>query len=175
MDTEHRRILGIEWRADPDDGPGTLAGAVMRYGEIADLPWGRERFEPGSLYLDPAGVVLNRQHDRRLPLARYPAAGLNLEMSTVGVSMRARVADTTDGRDTVALVRQGVLRGLSVEFVPEREHSEGDLRIIDRARLVGVAVVDSGAYDGATVEAMRAKHAGRPGRILGAHWGKDWM
>lgn len=157
MNEEYRRIVGIEWRADPQSGPGELRGDVMRYGEVAKLPWGTERFEPRSLYFDSDGVVLNRQHDRGRPLARHPDGGLTLEMSDAGVTMRARIADTVDGRDTVALVRQRVLRGLSVEFVPEEERYDRDLRIVTRARLVGIGVVDTGAYDGALVEAMRMK------------------
>ena len=153
---EIRHLTGIEWRADPANGPGELTGAVMRFGEVAALPWGKERFEPRSLHFDPAGVILNRQHDRGRPLARFPG-GLTLDMSDSALTMRARVADTTEGRDTVALVRAGVLRGLSVEFIPEKERSEGDLRVVERAKLVGIAVVDNGAYSEATVESNRAR------------------
>ena len=156
---EIRHLMGIEWRADPANGPGELIGAAMRFGDVADLPWGRERFEPRSIHYATGGVILNRQHDRGRPLARFPEGGLTLDMSDSALTMRARVADTTEGRDTVALVRSGVLRGLSVEFIPEKERSEGDLRVIERAKLIGVAVVDDGAYSAATVSAMRARVA----------------
>ena len=154
---EIRHLAGIEWRADPASGPGELRGLAMRYGDTAELPWGRERFEPGSLVPATAGVILNRQHDRGRPLARWPEGGLSLTPMAQGLAIRAKVADTAEGRDTVALVRQGVLRGLSVEFIPEAERSEGGVRVITRAKLTGVAVVDDGAYDEAVVEAMRAR------------------
>lgn len=165
---EIRHILGVEWRADPANGPGELIGAAMRFGDVANLPWGKERFEPRSIHYATGGVILNRQHDRGRPLARFPEGGLTLDMSDSALTMRARVADTTEGRDTVALVRSGVLRGLSVEFVPEKERSEGLLRIIERAKLVGIAVVDDGAYDGATVGCMVKREAERTFRLKGA-------
>ena len=45
--------------------------------------------------------------------------------------MRAVLPDTAAARDTLTLVRSGVLRGLSVEFQALEERAEGDLRIIE--------------------------------------------
>ena len=44
-----------------------------------------------------------------------------------------------------------MMRGLSTEFVAEDEEFEGSLRIIKRARLVGLAVVDQPAYPASLV------------------------
>ena len=159
MDVERRVTLGgVEWRAgDVREGPGVLSGVALRFGSVARLPWGREQFQPGSIALDPAGVWLNRQHQRARALARHPEGGLDVAVSPTVVTVRARVADTTDGRDTVALVRAGVMRGLSVEFTPEDEEVKDGVRIIKRAVLHGVAVVDDPAYDDTTITAMRAR------------------
>ena len=163
MDTERRVTMGgVEWRAgDVAAGPGMISGVAMRFGAIARLPWGREQFAPGSLELDPDGVMLNRQHQRARPLARHPDGGLEVAVSPTVVTVRARVVDTSDGRDTVALVRAGVMRGLSVEFTPEDEDVVDGVRVIRRAVLHGIAVVDSGAYDDATVTMMRARAVAR--------------
>lgn len=172
METERRVTLGgLEWRAgDVASGPGMLRGVAMRFGAVARLPWGREQFEPGSLEPDPAGVILNRQHDRGRPLARHPDGGLDIAVSPTVVSVRARVADTTDGRDTVALVRAGVMRGLSVEFTPEDEAMVDGVRVIKRAVLHGVAVVDDGAYPDSVVQAMRARKISNRGLIVCPDW-----
>ena len=172
---ERRRIVGVEWRAGAMDGPGILSGVAMRFGDTAVLPWGRERFEPGSLSADPDGVILNVQHDRGRPLSRFPDGGLELEFRADALEVRAAVADTTDGRDAVALVRAGVLRGLSVEFRADAERLVDGVRVVTRARLSGIAVVDDGAYDAATVAAerarMRSNRKGQSARGPAGEWG----
>ena len=157
MDEERRRIVGVEWRAGAMDGPGTLSGVALRFGSVATLPWGRERFEQGALVADPAGVILNVQHDRGRPLARFPDGGLELDFGRDALQIRAAVADTSAGRDAVALVRAGVLRGLSVEFRAEDERQVDGVRVVTRARLSGIGVVDDGAYDDTMVAAARAR------------------
>lgn len=159
MAEERRRIVGVEWRAGDLQGPGILEGVAMRFGEVATLPWGRERFAVGSLSADSGGVILNAQHDRARPLARYPDGGLELRFADDALRIRARVADTSAGRDTVALVRAGVLQGLSVEFRAEDERLDDGVRVVKRALLTGVGVVDDGAYDSTTIAAMRGRQA----------------
>ena len=57
----------------------TLSGVAMRYGSIAKLPWGPERFAPAAFGdVKAADVILNFQHDRSRPLARTGGGGLLL-------------------------------------------------------------------------------------------------
>ena len=56
----------------------------------------------------------------------------------------------------LALVRSGVLRGLSIEFRAVAERIEAGVRVIERAVLRGVAVVDTPAYPASEVEARMA-------------------
>lgn len=143
-------------------GPGrTLEGVAIRYGDVAPMPWGTERFEPGA-FGDVAGadVLLNIQHDRGRPLARTGGGGLVLADSPDALTIRADLPATRESDDALALVRAGVLRGLSVEFRAVAERFEADVRVIERAALAAVAVVDSGAYPGSTVEA-RARRRGQ--------------
>lgn len=171
---ETRRLrTDLEWRAgDPMRGPGVLSGIIMRYGDTAEMPWGRERFEPGALRGED--VVLNFQHDRGRPLARYPGGGMEIEYGAAAVTMRAVLPDTTDARDLAALVRAGVMRGLSVEFVPGDERLEAGVRVIGSAVLQAVGVVDDPAYAAATVEAMRARQrAGGAPRKRRTAW-RSW-
>ena len=51
--------------------------------------------------------------------------------------------DTTEGRDVATLVRDGVLRGFSVEFRATRDRIEGgNVRVVERAELRALSVVD---------------------------------
>ena len=55
----------------------TLSGVLLRYGDVAALPWGRERFEPGAFGdVTGADVILNTAHERARPLARTGGGGL---------------------------------------------------------------------------------------------------
>ena len=145
-----------------------LTGIAIRYGDVARLPWGDERIQPGALTF--GDVVLNRQHSRALPLARTGGGGMVLTDSPEALTMRAELADTTDGRDVYALVRAGVMKGLSTEFIAEAERFEGRLRIIDRAKLVGLSVVDTAAYPDSVVQAraraLQDAPCGPPRRVV---------
>ena len=92
-----------------------------------------------------------------------------LEDGPDALRMRAELPETTAATDTLALVRAGVLRGLSVEMHPRRESQVSGVRSISKARLSGLSVVDSGAFDGARVEAraeVRAEGEGLIGAFI---------
>ena len=139
------------------DGDRTVEGTALRYGDVATLPWGdKERFESGAFgNVNRADVILNFQHDRSKPLARTGGAGLEVTDSAAELSVRAVLPETTEANDAIALVRAKVMRGLSVEFKIEEYRIEGitpgkrgsdETMVIEKATLVGVAIVDRPAY-----------------------------
>ena len=142
--------LSIEVREDEGRlGPGRLFGVVMKYNTRAsDRP---ELFETGSLTWPEDGIVLNRQHSRKSPIMRVIPT---VEGDEVRIDQR--LPDTQAGRDAAAEIRQGLFRGLSVEFVALRESVAGGIRRISSAMLRAVALVDSPSYSAAAVE-VRAK------------------
>ena len=147
--------LAVELRADADRiGPGRLFGIVMPYNRRAsDRP---EMFLPGSLEWPEAGIILNRQHSRRSPIMRIIPT---IEGDEVRIDQA--LPDTQAGRDAATEIRQGLFKGLSVEFVSLRESVSGGIRRITSAALKAVALVDSPSYSAAAVE-LRAKGGGRP-------------
>lgn len=157
--------------AELRQGPGrTLEGVAVRYGDTATLPWGRERFEPGAFGdVAAADVILNVQHDRTRPIARTGGAGLALVDTSERLAMRADVPPTQDGDDALALVRAGVLRGLSIEFRPIAERIEAGVRVIERAVLSAIGIVDTPANPASEVEARRRKGS-VPNPWLRAMW-----
>ena len=147
MKTETRYSDGLE-----ADG-GKLTGVVMRYGSHGDK---NERFAPGVFGASIGDVMLNVQHDRSKPLARTGGSGLELKDSPAALTMTATLPKTREARDTVALVKSGVLRGLSVEFRALKERRVGGVRVIERAELLAVGVVDKPSYEASTVAARSA-------------------
>ena len=145
--------------AELRQGPGrALEGVAIRYGDVATLPWGMERFEPGA-FGDVAGadVLMNVAHDRGRPIARTGGGGLALADSGEALTIRANLPVTREADDALALVRAGVLRSLSVEFRAIAERMDGAVRVISRATLAAIALCDTGAYPGSTVEARQKR------------------
>ena len=135
----------------------TLEGVVVRYGDVGRTRFGRERIEPGAFGdIEGADVVLNMQHERSQPLARTQGGGLVLSDSSEQLVMRATLLETRAASDVLALVRGRVLRGLSVEMYVHRDRQDAGVRVVERARLGGLGVVDRPAYPASAVAARHA-------------------
>lgn len=140
-----------------------LYGVAIRYGDTARLPWGPERFEAGAFGdVANADVILNVQHNRGQPIARTPDT-LKLTDTAEMLSISAELPQTRDADDVLELVRTGVLRGLSIEFIPRDEALENKVRVVTRAELTGVGVVDKPAYPASSVA---ARHQNRRRRWI---------
>lgn len=132
-----------------NEGLAVLEGRAMRYGEPGDVGPFTEEIRPGAFEM--SDVIANRQHVREKPLGRTGGGGLTLTDSETELRVRLELPDTVDGRDTMTLVRQKILRGLSVEMAVRNDQWLGKHRVVHRAVLLGVAVVDRAAYAGATI------------------------
>ena len=127
----------------------TLSGAAMIYGDVS--PDFRERFLPGAF--GAVGVInVNLQHDRDLVVAR----GAMLTDSPRALLVRAQLPEGSAARD---LVKRGALNAFSIEFHAKAERREAGVRVVERAELTGLALVDRGAYPKATAEIR--KRSGR--------------
>lgn len=144
-----------EFRAETEGR--RLIGTIVKYGDTAKLPGGiLERFEPGSFGdVSKVDILLNSHHDRARPLCRTGGAGLVLDDGPDALRMEATLPETRDADDTLTLVRAQVLRGLSVEFKALGERMDAMTRVIERAALRGLGVVDKPAYEASSVEARR--------------------
>ena len=146
----------VELRAVPD-GSRTIEGTVVSYGDVAKLPFGSERFVRGGITWND-DCMLTLQLDRTKALARV-GAGLTLEDSESALTMRATMPRTSLGDDTLELVRSGVLRGLSLEFVPTRTRNEGRVAVIEAASMRGLSIVDVPAYSQSTIDREKQERA----------------
>ena len=145
--SEHRD--GLEFRVQGR----TLSGTALRYGDVS--PDFAERFEPGA-FGEVRTIPINLQHDRAIIVA--PAAVL--ADTTRSLDVRA---DLPEGSAALSLVKRGALNGFSIEFHAKAERREAGVRVVERAELTGLALVDRGAYPESKAE-VRA----RSGRTMRA-------
>ena len=156
----------IEFRQEQD---GVISGTVLRYGDTAHI--GRsfhERFLPGSVHYDD--VVLNLLHDRQQPVSRI-GAGLELSDNPDGLTLRSILPNTVHGRHAKELIDANIIRGLSAEFISQDESYDRGMRVIKKAELLGVALVDRPAYPSSLLDVRSAWFGGhvrlRQGGISG--------
>ena len=134
----------VELHSDPS-GPGRLTGTIATFGETS-RDSRRHVFTPGSLTWDPAGIVLNRQHQRAAPITRVVPMvdGDRIVVDHV-------LPDTVAGRDAASEIRSGLMTGLSTEVRIDRDTRDGGRRLIQEAELVGVGLVDRAAFESTQV------------------------
>ena len=130
-----------------------LSGTVLRFTDVS--PSHRERFEPRAFSMAEA-VPLNLFHDAERAVAWQPGGGLELRQDRQAVTMTATLPPIPAADRALAMVREGQVTGLSVEFQAVRERHEDGLRVVEAATLTGIGIVRSPSYGGSRVEA-RAK------------------
>ena len=139
----HTLYYNTEFRAKK----GVISGCAVPFGPTARIyKDGRvvdEQIMPGALKYDD--VVLSRQHDGRTIMARTPGT-LEIEEREDGLYFTARPPDTTLLRDTLEMIRSGVLVGSSIEFTPTGEQYTGKTRRITGGVLSGISIVSRPAY-----------------------------
>jgi HK97 family phage prohead protease len=93
--------------------------------------------------------VSDQQHNRMVVIGH----AVELRDEADGLYGLLKIADTSAGRDTLTLLRDGVLDELSVEFVPQAKYmkvtrnKDGKTHVRhERATLIGVSPVSEGAY-----------------------------
>ena len=156
MKTEHRSFE-IRLAEDQDrTGPGLLEGVLLVYETRASDR--AEVFAKDSLHWPDDGVVLREQHNRSEPIVRFIP-----ELTDNELRVRIRLPDTQRGRDAAVSVKNGTLRGLSVEFRAEKEGKRSDgCRYIQRAALVGAGLVDDPSYAQSLVEVRKGRSTQAP-------------
>ena len=138
----------VELRVDDSrTSPGRLYGLLLTYETRAHDR--QELFRTGALHWDDDGIVLDFQHVREREIMRVVP-----EVRGAHLVIDAPLPDTQNGRDAATSIRNGTLRGLSVEFRSEAEGRRGPMREIRRGLLLAAGLVDSAAY-GNSVEVRR--------------------
>lgn len=136
------------------DESGMVEAKIAAYEVEAELVDGlTEVFTRGAFAAavgNPSRVKVSDQgHQRQVVIGH----AVELRDEDDGLYGRLRIAETSHGRDVLALLRAGSLTELSVEFRPQKRHMQmvrrdgGDLLVRhDKAILMGVSPVGAGAY-----------------------------
>jgi uncharacterized protein len=156
----------------------TLAGYAAVYGQDSReiVEHGRafvERIAPGAFngtLSSGADVKLLYNHDASMPLARTRSGTLKLRSDRGGLAFETTLPETTLGNDVRALLERGDLSGeMSFGFFVEDEswNPKRTERLVKRAKLVEVSIVQDAAYpqttsslrhvDAAAIDAARAR------------------
>ena len=116
----------------------------------------REKILPGAFGdVGSLDSWMTRQHKRELVLGRT-GRNVFLTDSPEGLQMRAIMPKTPLGEDTLYLIREGILTGISVEFQPRRVRWEPGvvpLRNMVKSGLRRFSIVDLPEYETTLVHA----------------------
>ena len=150
-------MSGIYYDVEFRDDGAALSGLAVPFGKhgviVKNGRLMRERIEPGALSW--SDVILSRGHDPATAFARTPDS-LVVSETREGIVFRAEPPQTQLLADARALIKQGILRGASIEFRVHGEHMEHSVRVITKGELTGISLVARGAYD-APVQARHRK------------------
>ena len=128
-----------------------ISGVAIPYGETAVLKNGKkERFLPGAF--SPIGSVRFDSHHVRAHILARTGAGLEIFDEVEALRFKACIPETQAGNDLIVLVEANVLQGASIEFRALREYLEGRVRVISKALLIAISIVDDPAYQGARLQ-----------------------
>ena len=136
-----------------------LTGTVMQYGDVATIAGvGAERFSAFAFdeYLRHGrGTRLNVMHEPDLIVASTRRGDLAFTDSPEALTMAATLPAGNAYDSVLALVGDGLTNGLSVEFHAIDERRTNGVRVIQRATLPALGIVDDPAYSASGVEVRR--------------------
>ena len=155
MSDKEKRYLEI--RASENEEM-IVEGYAVVFDQVTDLGWCKEIIAQNSLSeADMKDCVLRYNHDdSRLSLARTRNGSLTFEVDGYGLKIRAKICDTTEGRDLYKMVKEGYVDKMSFAFTTREAKwdYETDTRTITKIdKLYDVSIVDLPAYEGTDIYA----------------------
>lgn len=144
----------------------TISGLLIPWSKVARSGFANWRFAKDSLtWTQESRVKLNREHDRREAVG----VATRLQSTPKGLDGSFRIARGADGDQVLSLAEDGVLDGFSIEaefdedsYELTRGSNDQMVRDVKSARLVGVAITASPAFDDARVSSVAATKEGSP-------------
>jgi HK97 family phage major capsid protein len=142
-------------REDAEGDGRTVELRLVPWDVVTDTPQGRESFARGAFDgVDPTRVTIEAQRHGGPLVGR----GLALDQRSDAAYLTARIAPVPAGDELVTLVREGVLRDVSVAFIPQKTRKARGALVRQAVDLRRVAILERGAYPGAEVVAVRGAH-----------------
>lgn len=139
-----------------------VEGIASVFNQKTDLGWFTEEIDRGAFDgCDMTDVVLNFNHDNSMLLAGTRNGSLTLAVTDEGLLQRGTIIDTTQGRDVLKLLREGLITKMSFAFTIDPDGgdewiyergAEKEHRVIKKIkRLYDVSLVTFPAYEGTSV------------------------
>lgn len=158
--TMQTRDAALEVRS-VDEETRSFTAIGVPYGQIYDLGYYRERFEPGSV--DATDAVLVYQHAD--PIGTITAT----RETDVGLEIDAHISETSRGDEVYTLIKDGVLKSMSIGF--ELQESREDtvdgipVTTVTKARAIEFSVVLNPAYQDAKINEVRSTDNDKENRM----------
>lgn len=154
MEKAIKEIRLAEMRAlDSEDM--IIEGYAAVFNQETDLGWCKEVIDIRAFEeCDMKDCCLNYNHGQSKAIARTRNGSLELIVDSVGLKIRAKLIDTTEGVDIYKSVKAGLLDKMSFAFTVKEEKwdFETDTRTITNIdKLFDVSIVDIPAYEGTSV------------------------
>lgn len=124
MDEKLVRYADVELRSANDD-ENKVEGIAVVFDKEADMGWFTEEIDRHALdNADMSDVVLNFNHDNSLLLAGTRNGSLQLQVKDNGLFQSSKIVDTTQGKDVMKLIREGLISKMSFAFAIDRNGGE---------------------------------------------------
>lgn len=153
MEKAIKEVRLAEMRASEEDM--TIEGYAAVFNEETDMGWCKEVIDARAFEeCDMKDCCLNYNHGQSKAIARTRNGSLELFVDSIGLKIRAKIIDTTEGRDIFKSVKEGLLDKMSFAFTVKKQewNYETDTRRITCIdKLYDVSIVDIPAYEGTSV------------------------
>ena len=133
-----------------------ISGKVMEYGAIGSTSVGPVVFERGSIQIpNTAKIKLLAQHEPNNPIGRAQS------FSTEGNFMYGsfKISNSSKGTDYLTLAAEELVSGLSVGVEVISSLPKDDYLLVTAATLIEVSLVESPAFENATVTKVAASES----------------
>ena len=145
----------IEIRALEDSEDMIIEGYAAVFNQETDLGWCKEVIDNRAFdECDMKDCCLNYNHGQSKPVARTRNHTLELLVDAIGLKIRAKIIDTTEGIDLYKSVKEGLIDKMSFAFTvkeDEWDYETDTRRIKNIDKLYDVSIVDIPAYEGTSV------------------------
>ena len=154
MEKAIKEVRVAEMRA-LDSEEMIIEGYAAVFNQETDLGWCKEVIDTKAFeQCDMKDCCLNYNHGQSKAIARTRNGSLELIVDSVGLKIRAKLIDTTEGIDIYKSVKAGLLDKMSFAFTVKEEKwdFENDTRTITNIdKLYDVSIVDIPSYEGTSV------------------------
>ena len=117
----------IEVRATDDSEEMIIEGYAAVFNQETDLGWCKEVIDSRAFdECDMKDCCLNYNHGQSKPVARTRNHTLELLVDAIGLKIRAKIIDTTEGKDLYKSVKEGLIDKMSFAFTVKEDEWDYD-------------------------------------------------